>query len=81
MNFEHLTSKKLKGVLTGNPTDAQIAWAVSYTERALDSDASDEEVRHEVLDERVKRFDKAKVLFDIGLIDESLYFLKQTWSV
>lgn len=81
MNFEHLTSKKLKGVLTGNPTDAQIAWAMTYTERALDSDSSNEDVRYEVLDERIRRFEKAQTLFDVGLIDESLYFLKQTWSV
>lgn len=81
MNFEYLTSKKLKQILTSNPTDAQIAWAINYTSDCLDSDENNEDVMPQVLEERVKRFNKAKVLFDVGMYDESLYFLKRTWEV
>lgn len=81
MNFDHLTSKKLKFVLTGKPTDEQIAWAISYTKNCLDDDEHNEDVMPQVLDARLSQFGNAKTLFDIGMYDESLYFLKRTWQI
>lgn len=81
MNFDHVSSKKLRDILTGNPNDAQMSWAIVYTKKALDHDANNENISYSVVDERINRFNKARVLFDIGMLDEALYFLKRTWEV
>lgn len=80
MNFEHLTSKKLKSILNGNPTANQMSWAIQYTEKCLEDDETNEDVSYSVLEKRLERFTLAKCLFDKGLNDQSLNLLRKTWE-
>lgn len=81
MNFEHLTNKKLKGILLGNPDKNEVAWAINYTKKCVASDADNDNVPYSALYERQARLAKADTLLQVGMQGEAMYFLKRTWEV
>lgn len=80
MKFDHLTSKKLRDVLSGNFDKKQMIWAFNYTQNALDDDENNEEVNYDVLEKRIEYFEKAKSMLDTDRPQEALLFLQKTWG-
>jgi hypothetical protein len=81
MSLEHLTSKKLKEILTGKPDEVSIKWAIDYTKKCVASDESNEAVPYHVVQERKARLALAEEMFSRGVPTASSYFLKKTWEV
>jgi len=88
--FDHLTNKKLKRILISGPKNIdEVAWALEFTQDALNDDYHDEMIPSRVFDARNRAYEQAEAAFTDedgefnpdADVDATLTHLKQFWSV
>jgi hypothetical protein len=88
--FDHLTNKKLRHILVSGPKNLdEVAWAMEFTEDALNDDYNDEMIDSRTFDARNNAFNQASEAFHDedgefnpdADIDATLAHLKKFWSV
>ena len=81
MNFEHVTSKKLRAILTGKSSAKQLSWGIDYTSKCLEKDEANMNISYKVFNQRENYLNKAEEMFKAGNLLESLTFLQKTWEI
>jgi hypothetical protein len=82
INFEWVTSKKLRDILlSNNCSKKDLTWALDKTYNAIRADENNEMVSYEILGYRERSYDIANHYFEKGNLNRCLKLIKNTWRV